>query len=560
MVVGDSISHGRQGDWTWRYRIWEWFQQQHIPIRFVGPYKGTVPPEEPEAPQPPPFQDEPAPLPKPLRSDGGYALGTNPDFLDNSHHFSAGGRQVKQAQWLIREQVAAYKPDLCLVQLGFNDIGWNVTGPDETLDNMRRLIEQARLSKPDLHFAVANVPQRTPIPGLPDLSANIEIYNALLDLDIPRLSTERSPIALVELWENYSCSEGAYDGLHPNALGEYEIAQAFSLTLVNEFGVGQTELSIPEPIPSRNFSPITNFKAEATPGGIVVTWDPVYGAYEYDVSILCKRGVGGDHGNLVGTQTNRYDTRFCQTGEEWTYWVRARCGNVTASSWTEPAVVIANPQTAPPPINIRTHPTKEGYTISWDPPEEVVGEIDRYGIVTADINNPGSFPIVVGVKGTWAEIKGLVAGHCYAIAVETWTKAGGGPRRSAPSVIVGPNLGLYLCMVPWPRIEVLDTTKTRVVWVGSPSATIYKIWALPRRFGGPPRDLKDAIPEARMPNCVAVVSAQGSQRALRVRADIPTRLLPSAWDYQFAVSYYNGSDIFFWSNWQYPDPPCHGCP
>lgn len=24
MVVGDSISHGMQDDWTWRYRLWSW--------------------------------------------------------------------------------------------------------------------------------------------------------------------------------------------------------------------------------------------------------------------------------------------------------------------------------------------------------------------------------------------------------------------------------------------------------------------------------------------------------------------------------------------------------
>lgn len=24
MVVGDSISHGADSDWTWRYRVWQW--------------------------------------------------------------------------------------------------------------------------------------------------------------------------------------------------------------------------------------------------------------------------------------------------------------------------------------------------------------------------------------------------------------------------------------------------------------------------------------------------------------------------------------------------------
>jgi hypothetical protein len=24
MIAGDSISHGMEGDWTWRYRLWKW--------------------------------------------------------------------------------------------------------------------------------------------------------------------------------------------------------------------------------------------------------------------------------------------------------------------------------------------------------------------------------------------------------------------------------------------------------------------------------------------------------------------------------------------------------
>lgn len=28
MVVGDSITQGFEGDWTWRYRLWQWFKDQ----------------------------------------------------------------------------------------------------------------------------------------------------------------------------------------------------------------------------------------------------------------------------------------------------------------------------------------------------------------------------------------------------------------------------------------------------------------------------------------------------------------------------------------------------
>lgn len=49
-------------------------------------------------------------------------------------------------------------------------------------------------------------------------------------------STEQSPIYHVDVAGSYSCGPdrdcpGAFDGLHPNALGNYEIASAFSETL-----------------------------------------------------------------------------------------------------------------------------------------------------------------------------------------------------------------------------------------------------------------------------------------------------------------------------------------
>jgi hypothetical protein len=212
MVVGDSISHGREGDWTWRYRIWEWFRQQRIRVRFVGPYKGTSPPDEPHPPPPPPLDSEPPDPPTPLRTDGGYATAVDPEFLDNSFHFAASGRQVMQAKHLVAEQVAAYQPDFCFVQLGFNDLGWRVAGPLHTITGMKDLIDAARSAKPDLKFAIADVPHRTTLPGREDLPRHTDLYNDMLATCIPHWSTHTSPVARVRFCENYSCKFRRPDG------------------------------------------------------------------------------------------------------------------------------------------------------------------------------------------------------------------------------------------------------------------------------------------------------------------------------------------------------------
>ena len=211
MVVGDSISHGREGDWTWRYRLWEWFRREGVAAAFVGPFRGTVPPDEPEPPRPPPLTTDPPRPPPFLRTDGGYARGVAPGFLAaGSAHFAASGRQVMQAKDLVAEQVAAHQPDLCLVQLGFNDLGWCASGPDVTLASMKHLVDRVRAAKPNVRFAIANVPHHTLIPGRDDLPVITERYNALLAAAIPTWSTPGSPVALVRFCENYSCE------MHPS--------------------------------------------------------------------------------------------------------------------------------------------------------------------------------------------------------------------------------------------------------------------------------------------------------------------------------------------------------
>jgi hypothetical protein len=208
LVVGDSISHGREGDFTWRYRIWEWFCREKVAVRFVGPYSGTVPPDQPSPPRPPPLASEP-PRPGYLRTDGGYAKSVSPAFLKNSDHFAVGGRQAMQAKSLVAEQVAAFQPDLCLVQLGFNDLAWWVSGPKDTLASVRSLVDNARSAKPNLRFAIANVPHRTLVPGQESLPGKTDEYNALLASAIPEWTTDESPIALARFCENYSCETHA---------------------------------------------------------------------------------------------------------------------------------------------------------------------------------------------------------------------------------------------------------------------------------------------------------------------------------------------------------------
>ncbi|OAA82341.1 Fibronectin type III domain protein [Akanthomyces lecanii RCEF 1005] len=83
LIVGDSITHGQEGDFTWRYRISEWFKNYGPDTKpeFVGPYTGTQERDKPKGPQPPRLSSDLPP-------------NTSPKFQSN--HFAVWGRQIAQ--------------------------------------------------------------------------------------------------------------------------------------------------------------------------------------------------------------------------------------------------------------------------------------------------------------------------------------------------------------------------------------------------------------------------------------------------------------------------------
>lgn len=206
LVVGDSITQGHEGDYTWRYRLWEWLRASspHANVTFVGPYSGTFPP--PDAPPPP--RPQPTTPGLETRTWGGYARDVDSSFLLDTgggiSHFAHWGRQAGQVRGFVGDMVGTYRPDYVLMALGFNDLAW-VHTVEETLDSVRRIVAGAREAKRDVRFAVANVPQRTGMVGREWLPDKIDRYNAVLERLVRELAREESPVWLVRLREGYQC-------------------------------------------------------------------------------------------------------------------------------------------------------------------------------------------------------------------------------------------------------------------------------------------------------------------------------------------------------------------
>ncbi|KAK1656809.1 fibronectin type III domain-containing protein [Colletotrichum godetiae] len=508
MIVGDSMSHGREGDFTWRYRLWQWLNEESINFEFVGPYKGTKTPDQPHSPQPPALKDDPLPAPDAPIDHGGYAAGVQ----FNSHHFSVWGRQVTQCKDLIEEQVARFRPDYLLVMLGFNDMGWGVADAENTLDAMKELVFNARAAKSNVKFALADVPMRTPVDGAERLPPMVEEYNQLLRISIEKWTALESPIELVEVRRRYLCSEGSYDGLHPSALGEFQISKAFAHTLTQKFRLGIKELTIPQEIPQRPTPVPANVVAEEVSYGISAKWDPVYGAIGYDVR---SRNDDNQPWNETRVDVAQYHSMWTQEGQEYQYKVRTFNGESLQSAWSVTVSATAHPKTAPGPGNIIIKPEMDKVLVEWEEPPKQA-EVDRYEIILVDLSLPGSFPTSFAVRGTATIIADLSAGHRYGLAISSWTKYGGGIPAGGRSFTAGNG------KPPTPNqlhVEVRDVTTVDLKWAESKSAAGYRVWV--RKLVEKSDFMEDG-------------TADSAEYGIAF-------LMPGAWNFEFCVSAYNGS-------------------
>ncbi|KAF3481445.1 uncharacterized protein GIQ15_04204 [Arthroderma uncinatum] len=516
MIVGDSMSQGHEGDWTWRYRIWQWFRDQKVAVTFVGPYTGTVQPDAPKPPAPPPLYGSPKPT-HGVKEDGGYAYGVSSDF--DSHHFAAWGRTAATDKGLIKDVLTSYPADLMLLMLGFNDMGWCRSDAPGTLRSIKTLVFNARSVNPRLKFAIANVPQREFIGGREDLPLNTKIYNNLLQKTIPGWSTPSSPIHLVELCGNYGCGPdecpAGYDGLHPNAMGEYQIARAFSLTLVNDFKIGSSPLVVPDDIPARQLPLPGNFKVVSSPGGVTATWDAVYGACSYDV----RSRIAGITAFQTGSvSSNRWDAHWTQKGWVYEVQVRASAGNALKGEWTAIQSAKSTPQTPPGPENVVVHATPTGFDILWDPPAGG-SYVTEYEVLYWDQDSDFAFITSAGFKESPAHVGKLTPGHHYHVAVVSWNAAGGGFPKIVNSVTIGKGTP------PTPtdlKIIAKDATTAHLSWTGSPIAAGYRLWF--RNVNAAGSELQEVNgPETRL-------------------CSDQYFLMPGVWNFEWCISAFNGND------------------
>ncbi|WP_460304361.1 GDSL-type esterase/lipase family protein [Actinocorallia aurea] len=225
MIVGDSISHGSSGDWTWRYRLWKHLKEAGVELDFVGP------------------RDDLDAITTVEVGDGDLTY-LDPEF--DTDHNAEWGRPYLAEKDVIEDKAGAHRPDLLLVLLGINDLFWYGLPAEENEANVRSFVAAARRGSPGLRLVLGTVLDTQRAREDPVFNARVSEFNRRLVLLAEDLSTPDSPVVIAPTATEFVASAHTWDGTHPNPRGELRIAAAFADVLALRFAIGAP---YPRPFP-----------------------------------------------------------------------------------------------------------------------------------------------------------------------------------------------------------------------------------------------------------------------------------------------------------------------
>ncbi|MGI5482180.1 GDSL-type esterase/lipase family protein [Streptomyces lavendofoliae] len=218
MFVGDSMTIGRAGDYTWRYRMW-----QHLEATSRGRY-GIVGPR--------------TGLYEATADAAVSHAYADPAFpADARRHLSGWGEGWLHMAPLIGDAVAEAKADVLLVSLGLIDLGF-YTNSVQTSENVHAFVTAARAANPHVRAVL--------LPVIPNVRAQYDApfaaecarFNELLAKAVADLDEPGSPLLLASVPEAYDIATDTYDGTHPGPSGEHKLAAAFATAMHQAWGLG----------------------------------------------------------------------------------------------------------------------------------------------------------------------------------------------------------------------------------------------------------------------------------------------------------------------------------
>ena len=261
MIVGDSISQGSSGDYTWQYRLYEHLRADGVSPQMVGPYNWL-------------FNN--------VTNVEGDCSFADPKFEHAND--AVWGMTLFSAKDAIGGTVATYRPDYLLVLLGLDDIFWFGISQSDMAANLQGFIAAARAARPGIRIVLGLIPPDVHQQTNPAFAASIASYNQTISTTAAQLSTAASPIAVAQDGTDINVAADLWDGTHPNANGEVKIAAGFADILASRFHLGS---AYPQPFPVLPTGPLTQpqltVQPSSTAGQAVLSWTLAPGAGGYYV-------------------------------------------------------------------------------------------------------------------------------------------------------------------------------------------------------------------------------------------------------------------------------------
>ena len=341
LLVGDSVTQGSSGDWTWRYRLWQHLTSHGVAFDFVGP------------------RDD---LWDNLASAPGSAAYVDPAF--DRDHAARWGMTMAFPDVPIETLVADYRPDVVIEVLGVNDLQYLGDSADDLEAATREFVADVRSADPEADVVLATVPK-------PWLPAAAEFNPRVADI-ADELDSPAARVVPAEVDAGLDRVQDTWDDSHLNAWGEVLVAAAIadSLALLRAW----PSVDRPVQLPPRGPRLPSTIAARAGDGSVDLSWTRSPGATSTQVWM---------HDETAGTPWTRLgsapwpQTTWSVGGVVAGHALAFRAVPVKglwaaeADIWSEVSVVVPGPvQPAlvrPGPVSgLRLAPRRTAVAVQWD--------------------------------------------------------------------------------------------------------------------------------------------------------------------------------------------------
>jgi hypothetical protein len=210
LPLGDSITQAEINRASYRYPLWKKLVDSGIQFDFVGSLKKQQDRYSKGTPPQPDY--------KGLEFDRDHEghFGWNINEIIDGRGFDNGSGSGKLEGW-----VEDYDADIALIHLGTND-AFNRHSNESSVEELEKVIRILREDNPRITILLAKVIPTARKPG--DAEA-VESLNEAIPEVVENMSTDKSPVILVDHFTGFDAEEHTYDGVHPNAAGEEIMAQ-----------------------------------------------------------------------------------------------------------------------------------------------------------------------------------------------------------------------------------------------------------------------------------------------------------------------------------------------